>query len=572
MKDALPPLSPQGTAGIGGTGKLRPQIALAFLGATLVGLLLHATLADRTMAFRQLPPAKDASVLRDRAAELARLFDGPDPLLSDEQRIANSSGFEWDLDLVKDASSERPAAWHPGPDERSPLVYFWYRSGPVQHTPANRVTPTDPPLVTPGMQCVLLDLDGRLIEFHAVPRREARPPPEARTRDAWRGRWEGQLLAAAKLDPAQFRRVPAHHRPPVFADDSWGMEEVGGTGKRVEFGVCDGRPVYFRVGEPFAGGERRDRAEGENVAVQGQRRLSAGGVGTALLIFTLVGAGPLAYRNWRLGRADLSGATRVGALFVAASLIGWALTADHVASVDTERILLMNMLGVAGFWGAALFVFYLAIEPQMRRRWPERLSSWNRVLSGRLRDPLVGRDVLVGLLAGVCAALPVKAVAPLLGTYYLASPVYEPLTPNMPPGFAFGLFAVTLARTAGTFIVLLLLGLIFRRERLAAVALVVVLTFNGVQSQVTYSLQSWVPWVGFGVVTSLVVVVALRFGWLATLVGLFTASVINIMPLTVAPHAWYAGTTVASAGVLVALALYGFFVSLGDQRVFTEDL
>ena len=31
----------------------------------------------------------------------------------------------------------------------------------------------------------------------------------------------------------------------------------------------------------------------------------------------------------------------------------------------------------------------------------ETLISWTRLLSGRVRDPLVGRDILIGVLAGV---------------------------------------------------------------------------------------------------------------------------------------------------------------------------
>src|SRR5262249_32491412 len=35
-------------------------------------------------------------------------------------------------------------------------------------------------------------------------------------------------------------------------------------------------------------------------------------------------------------------------------------------------------------------------EPYVRRRWPQTLISWSAVLIGRLRDPVVGRDVLIG--------------------------------------------------------------------------------------------------------------------------------------------------------------------------------
>src|SRR5262249_4582391 len=44
-----------------------------------------------------------------------------------------------------------------------------------------------------------------------------------------------------------------------------------------------------------------------------------------------------------------------------------------------------------------------------RRRWPELLFSSSRLLSGRFRDPLVGRDVLAGILLGVMMVLVFEA-------------------------------------------------------------------------------------------------------------------------------------------------------------------
>src|SRR5687768_18051298 len=41
------------------------------------------------------------------------------------------------------------------------------------------------------------------------------------------------------------------------------------------------------------------------------------------------------------------------------------------------------------------WIAYLAGEPFVRRRWPWQVISWNRLLAGRWRDPLVGRDVLI---------------------------------------------------------------------------------------------------------------------------------------------------------------------------------
>src|SRR5262249_22243609 len=50
------------------------------------------------------------------------------------------------------------------------------------------------------------------------------------------------------------------------------------------------------------------------------------------------------------------------------------------------------------------WLFYIALEPYIRRFWPQLLIGWTRLASGQLRDPLVGRDVLVGVAAGTIGA------------------------------------------------------------------------------------------------------------------------------------------------------------------------
>jgi len=35
---------------------------------------------------------------------------------------------------------------------------------------------------------------------------------------------------------------------------------------------------------------------------------------------------------------------------------------------------------------------------------PEQLISWTRLLAGRMRDPMVGRDALIGVVAGLIHA------------------------------------------------------------------------------------------------------------------------------------------------------------------------
>ncbi len=566
VRDALPLPTPKEVANLVPSKPLRRWVALALLGSVLLGLLVHAAIADRTMAYRQLPAMKSRDVLDDRAKELAGEFAGA------QNHKAHHNGFEWDLDLVKDVAHKRPAGWSQSESGgRSPFVYFWYRSGPNEHPPSNRVTPADPPLVTEGMVCVLLDHEGRLIEYHAVPPRGPQPT-NARTREECRTHWEQLLLKASNLKPSDFARGPPRRRPAVFADDVWSLDEVGGTGKRVDVATCDGSPVYFRVAEPFSGGaDRPDRAEGENVVAQVQRKPAGYGASIWILLLAVTAAVPVAYRNWKLGRIDVTGASRVLVLYAIAAFVGWVLITTHSATLNVERVLLMDMFGIMSFWGLMLVVVYLAVEPYMRRRWPERLSSWNRALSGRLRDPLVGRDLLLGVLAGVCFAVPMKVVAPLLGTHYLLAPVYEPLTPNTPPGLVATLVSMALLRTAGTFVLLLLFGLLFRREWAAVVVVIALVAFGTRLQLPTMPENAPLTWVGAVAFAALVVLTAVRFGWLAVLVGVLTSSLLNIMPLTFTPHDWYFTANATAAVVLVALAVYGFFVSLGGQRLWPED-
>lgn len=49
---------------------------------------------------------------------------------------------------------------------------------------------------------------------------------------------------------------------------------------------------------------------------------------------------------------------------------------------------------------AALWFAYLALEPEVRARWPHSIVTWNRVLAGRWWDAQVGSHVLIGAAVG----------------------------------------------------------------------------------------------------------------------------------------------------------------------------
>ncbi len=53
------------------------------------------------------------------------------------------------------------------------------------------------------------------------------------------------------------------------------------------------------------------------------------------------------------------------------------------------------------FMAALMWTLYLALEPYVRSKWPQTIVSWSRMLAGKLRDPLVGRDILYGTMLGL---------------------------------------------------------------------------------------------------------------------------------------------------------------------------
>ena len=117
------------------------------------------------------------------------------------------------------------------------------------------------------------------------------------------------------------------------------------------------------------------------------------------MLITAVGVW-LAWFNWKAGRGDLRGATRLAIFMASVSLAKWLLSAHQVAAAE-EYDLLTAALSVAAYSGIRYWVFYLALEPWVRRYWPQNLVTWARLLAGKWRDPLVGRDVLFGILLGL---------------------------------------------------------------------------------------------------------------------------------------------------------------------------
>jgi serine/threonine-protein kinase len=297
----------------------------------------------------------------------------------------------------------------------------------------------------------------------------------------------------------------------------------------------------------------------------------------AIIIASVFTAGSvLAWRNWRQGRANPAGALRLAAYAFVLMQLAWAILATHVPSFYDELSLFVGQLGCAVFDGALLWIWYLALEPYVRRRWPWLMVGWNRLLAGRWRDPLVGRDLLVGGLLGVTTTLLPQVQALLPGWMGLAPPTPLGIREDL-LGQGLGLLLigqlVALFAAQGQFFVLFALVVLLRRPApaiaVAYAAGVLVLVSAGSATGLA-RVFGLVPLSVLIAMTSLALAyfVLLRFGFLAHVVGLLSTALLSNSPLTTDLAAWYAGSGSVCALTLAGLAVYGFMVSLGGRRLF----
>ena len=84
----------------------------------------------------------------------------------------------------------------------------------------------------------------------------------------------------------------------------------------------------------------------------------------------------------------------------------------HGLVLPDEVVRLWSLVGTSLLFGILTAVFYIGLEPALRRRWPHRIVAWTRLLDGRFRDPLVGRELLAGAVgATLFVYIPVGGIA-----------------------------------------------------------------------------------------------------------------------------------------------------------------
>jgi serine/threonine-protein kinase len=552
--------SPEAVAAAGGQVRVSRRVVYGCVLAVAAGLVAITLLNARVSLLGIVPPAKSPVVLADRARELLAQLGHEKPVDAAYGYWTYSTYLEH---LARtDSSVERWTRLR----ARMPRPYaFWYRESPTPLFPSyasSEVSFGDPPRTIAGMAGVLTDDEGRLQVLEVVP--PERDPGPAAGQDVD----YGPLFERAGLSLEAFTAAPPEWNPllPTDSRRAWVGHYPGSAGGpvRVEAGGYRGRPVYFQVIESFDRPVREPRRE----PVPATRRASHWANATLLLSALLVP--PLvARRNLRRGVGDRRGAWRLGLAVAALSLASWALRTDALGSLFTSEMVLAVPLGLALAQGGMTALIYLALEPYVRRLWPRSLISWTRLLMGRFGDPLVGRDVLIGAVAGVLAIAilrlewlvpqvlgapprmpyPVRESTLLGGAKALASV----LAPQFLAGPLLVLFALTMSM------------LLLRRRPVAVGATLLLLVVTD---------APWVARGGQGVALASAVVAVvlfyavllatlLRFGPLALASGFFFLEILQRWPLTFDGSAWYAGTSLMGMLILAAVAGIAAFVARG---------
>lgn len=282
----------------------------------------------------------------------------------------------------------------------------------------------------------------------------------------------------------------------------------------------------------------------------------------------------LARRNLRLRRGDRAGANRFALAFFVALLSSWLLSVTHLPHLFEEFGRLLEFTARSLLPAATLWLLYIALEPYVRRHWPAVLISWTRLLTGRFRDPLIGRDILLGGVLGVASKLWPELITwggewfgvprdvSWLGAGNALFGGRHSLGELLSPGFiCFALFFL---------FTLMVLRLLLRRQWLAVLVLFLIMMIPSLLYKT--STEATMAVVARGPIVLLVFMVLIRFGLLAGVASFFFQHLLEDFPVTTDLSAWYAGPMLLSVGVALVVAGYAFHTSLAGRPLFKDPL
>jgi serine/threonine-protein kinase len=370
------------------------------------------------------------------------------------------------------------------------------------------------------------------------------------------------LFAAAGLDQSRFNETTPGWPPTAFADErrAWTgtFPELAEKPIVIEAAAYQGRPVMFTLTAPWT--TPPDRSDSSTTSAE------VGGF-VSIVVFGL--AAFIARRHWKAGRVDRQAATRLAIAFFASDLAIW-LIRPHVHSLGSEAARFGAVLGSALLGGAIVFLIYLGLEPIVRRLWPRALVTWSRLVTGQVRDPLVGRDMLVGVVLGLATSallrvphygwLPGRVPSPEQGNLAALSGWTEVIA-----DLGSGVLAASLLAMIAMLALTLVRWLV--RRDWVLIAGVAGLVLVGVGVAAVTGRQSWTGWqivrviIGLAVIGSVVagiVTSIIRGGLFLSAVMFYVVGIAAQFPLLLDSRQPAAPASWLTAALILAIAGVGF--------------
>ena len=539
--------SPEMIAAAGPTEGLQPRVALLLLACIVLCVTTVLLITPSTNVLGKVPLLVPPEELTIRARDVARRL-GFNDVAADV-----ASGFDYDVgylartaQTIGGSGADRRQRWDARLASAPWPIWFRLVRSPGVLIPGPGVgagsLPVSGGLLEPGRISTSLDLEGRLLSIERTPTSEDLARPTGSEPD-----W-GVLFAAAGLDITRFSRSSAEPRIEVadtriawtgpYLDDNQ-------TPVRIEASSFHGTVSSFAVIFPWKAAPQLD------------------GFPIYFFYVYLFGLVLVGLLHLIQGRGDTRSAWRFG-------LYAFGVVTVVASLVPVPGGLMNNVYGVVG--ASAIFALaYLAVEPWTRRLWPHALITWARLLAGRWRDPVVGRDLLVTI---TCVALNYTVQRAVMFVAVQAGAAPHPMS-------YLGHFGIVLESLSGGrvmaanvvlpffqglgvgmgfFLTLFICTIAVRKKWIAAIVMSV-LWFAGNPGVLSY----WMDTLQWGLEFAFLLFLTLRFGIFASALFSCLSMLFDWSMFTSDFGAWYGRPSLAATLILAALTLYAFRTSIGRR-------
>jgi serine/threonine-protein kinase len=401
-----------------------------------------------------------------------------------------------------------------------------------------------------------------LTYLQAIPPEKLRTTADAAKPPAAAFDWS-ILFSTAGLDPSKLQPAePVWNSLATFdARAAWtGVWPGTNRPLRVEAAAFQGKPVFFRLVGDWTKPGRMVSTEKKSFGERAQ-----GIVFLLVLVCGLGGGAFLARRNYLRGRGDHEGALRL-AIVMFLLEVALFLCCSHLATIGDAIGLTIIAISTALFLSGSMWIFYMAIEPWVRRQWPKSIVSWSRLLTGSWRDPVVGRDILLGVALGVVWIL-VFQIRYIPIMHMGGVPAIGSTDALVGGRVALGAWLRQWPQSIQTTLIFFLvfcgLKAILRKEWIAAIVFVAIFALpRGLTGNyVAIELPSQI------LVYAIALLIVIRFGLVPLAVAIFTIDMMQGVPFSADFSAWYMTTSILALLSVLVLAGWGFYHSLGGRPI-----